>query len=91
MRKASITMRLGNFLEITTDGVEVDETANKQNEITSVSGSTTPAYDANGNMTTDQAGLTYVYNAWNRMVEVKNGSTVEETGCNRVSALGQAL
>jgi len=48
---------LGNFLEITTDGVEVDETANRQNEITSVSGSTTPAYDANGNMTTDQGPI----------------------------------
>ena len=33
-----------------------DRSANAQNEYTSVSGATTPAYDANGNMTTDSAG-----------------------------------
>ena len=33
---------------------------------------TTPAYDANGNMTTDQNGQQYVYNAWNQLVAVKN-------------------
>ena len=54
-------------------------TANAQNEYTSVSGATTPTYDANGNMTTDSAGLKYVYNAWNQVVAVKNssGTTLE--------------
>ena len=39
---------------------------------------TTPAYDANGNMTTDQNGQQYVYNAWNQLVTVKNsdGDTI---------------
>jgi RHS repeat-associated protein len=53
--------------------------ANKQNEITSVSGATTPTYDANGNMTGDESGKTLVYDAWNRLVAVKSGSTTLET------------
>src|SRR5207302_1107939 len=36
---------------------------------------TTPVYDANGNMTTDQNGNTLVYDAWNRLVAYKSGST----------------
>ena len=50
------------------------ETANAQNQITSISGSATPTYDANGNMISDQNGNTYVYDAWNRLVEVKNAA-----------------
>src|SRR5206468_6224111 len=42
---------------------------------TSVSGLTTPGYDANGNLTTDQAGHTLVYDAWNRLVQAKNGAS----------------
>ena len=30
-------------------------------------------YDANGNMTADGTGNTYTYDAWNRLVAVKNG------------------
>ena len=37
-------------------------------------GSLSYTYDANGNMTTDQNGDTLVYDAWNRLVEVKNSS-----------------
>ena len=50
------------------------ESANAQNQITSISGSATPTYDANGNMISDQNGNTYVYDAWNRLVEVKNAA-----------------
>ena len=41
-------------------------------------GSTTLAYDANGNTLTDNTGQQYVYDAWNRVVTVKNaaGSTL---------------
>src|SRR5205085_4499116 len=41
--------------------------------------SATLAYDANGNLTTDQNGDTLVYNAWNQLVTYKNGSTTLET------------
>jgi RHS repeat-associated protein len=67
---------LGNWGGVTTDGSTQTRTANDQNQITSVSGLTTPAYDGNGNMTTDQAGRTSVFDRWNRLVQVKSGSTV---------------
>ena len=70
---------LGNRTSVTTNGTEVDSTANQQNEITSISGETTPTYDSNGNMTTDQNGNTLVYDAWNRLVAYKSGSTTLET------------
>ena len=70
---------LGNWLTVTTNGTEQTRTANQQNEITSISGQTTPAYDANGNMTTDQNGNTLVYDAWNRLVAYKSGSTTLES------------
>ena len=66
----------GNWSSVTTNGTTQTRTANAQNQITSVSGSTTPTYDANGNMTTDQFGNTYVYNAWNQLVAVKNSTGV---------------
>src|SRR6266851_4494009 len=40
---------------------------------------TTPTYDVNGNMTGDETGHTLIYDAWNRLVQVKNGPTVLET------------
>ena len=65
----------GNWSSYTSNGVTQTETANAQNQITSISGtSVTPTYDANGNMTTDQSGNTYTYNAWNQLVAVKNPS-----------------
>ena len=70
---------LGNWLTVTTNGVQQTRTANQQNEITSISGQTTPGYDANGNMTTDQSGNTLVYDAWNRLVAYKSGSTTLES------------
>ena len=71
---------LGNFTSVTTNGTAQTRTANAQNEVTSVSGSTTPTYDAAGNMTKDETGKQYVYDAWNRLVAVKNaGGTVQET------------
>src|SRR5882672_5062773 len=78
---------LGNWTSVLTDGNTQTRTANQQNEITSISGQTTPGYDANGNTTTDQSGHTLIFDAWNRLVQVKNGQTVLETyaydGLNR--------
>jgi RHS repeat-associated protein len=73
---------LGNMTSVTTDGgTALTRAANAQNEYTSVSGATTPTYDNNGNMTTDSAGLKYSYDAWNRLIAVKNsaGTTTLET------------
>ena len=71
---------LGNRDGVTTNGSTQTYTANKQNEITSISGATTPTYDANGNMTGDETGKLFVYDAWNRMVAVKtSGGTVLKT------------
>jgi RHS repeat-associated protein len=70
---------LGNFSTQTTDGTAQTRSHNQQNEITAVSGATTPTYDANGNLTTDETGKQFVYDAWNRLVTVKNsgGTTLE--------------
>ena len=47
---------------------------NASNEETPTSGSS--GYDAAGNMTTLQSGDTAIYDAWNRLVEVDNGSGI---------------
>jgi hypothetical protein len=73
----SITWSLdpvGNFSSTTTDGGNaINNTFNKQNEETAA-GSSTLAFDSNGNLTTDDQGHTLVYDAWNRLVTVKNGA-----------------
>ncbi len=72
---------LGNWESLTTNGGSPQtRTHNKQNEITAVSGATSPTFDANGNMTTDETGKQYVYDAWNRLTVVKNsGGTTLKT------------
>jgi RHS repeat-associated protein len=66
---------VGNFEGVTTDGGSpVTRTHNRQNELTQL-GSNNLAFDANGNTTTDETGKTLVYDAWNRLVAYKNGST----------------
>jgi RHS repeat-associated protein len=66
---------LGNFSGVTTDGTTQTRTHNQQNEITSISGQGAVTYDSNGNLTADGSGKTFVYDAWNRLVQVKSGST----------------
>jgi RHS repeat-associated protein len=63
---------LGNWSTLTTDGTGQTRTHNKQNQITSIQSLTTPTYDANGNTTKDETGKQYVYDAWNRLVQVKD-------------------
>jgi RHS repeat-associated protein len=65
---------LGNMPTITTNGTNQTQTSNQQNELTAF-GSATLAYDGNGNTTTDQNGDTLIYDAWNRLVQVKNSSS----------------
>jgi RHS repeat-associated protein len=64
---------LGNWDSLTTDGGSAQTRGhNKQNEITSIAGASTPTYDASGNMLTDETGKQFVYDAWNRLKIVKN-------------------
>ncbi len=71
---------LGNFDSVTTDGNAQTRSHNEQNEITSISGATTPTYDANGNMTGDETGRKFVCDAFNRLVTVKDsGNNVLES------------
>ena len=77
---------LGNMTDVSTDGTSQSRTVNAQNEYTSISGaSATPGYDTNGNMTADQNGLHYVYNAWNELVDVYNSSS--ETSATLVESM----
>jgi RHS repeat-associated protein len=82
------TDAVGNFDGQTTDGTTQTRSANKQNEITSVSGAATPTYDAAGDMTGDEAGKQFAYDAWGRLVMVKDAggttlATYRYDGLNR--------
>src|SRR5262249_32691788 len=82
---------LGNFDSQTTDAPPAQtRTHNKQDEITSISGGTTPTYDANGNMTGDETGRTFKYDAWNRLVEVRD-SGLNLLATYRYDALGRRV
>jgi RHS repeat-associated protein len=71
---------LGNMASVTSDGTTQTRTTNSQNQITAISGATSPTYDSNGNMTTDDQNHTLVYDAWNRLVQVKiSGGSVITT------------
>jgi RHS repeat-associated protein len=67
----------GNFTTLTTDGSPQNRTHNKQNQVTVVGGNNL-AFDANGNLKTDETGKQLFFDGWNRLVEVKNsgGSTL---------------
>jgi len=70
---------LGNWDSLTTNGGTAETRGhNKQNEITSISGASTPTYDANGNMLTDETGKQFVYDGWNRLVigKTSGGTTL---------------
>jgi RHS repeat-associated protein len=67
---------LGNWTTVTTNGVAQARTANAQNELTQV-GSSALAYSTTGNLTTDAEGRTLAYDAWNRLVSVKNAAGTE--------------
>src|SRR5262249_32915581 len=64
---------LGNWEGLTTDGTSQSRTYNKQNEVTAVGGSSL-TFDANGNLKTDETGKQFAYDAWNRLVQVKDAS-----------------
>ncbi len=77
---------IGNWTKSTSAAGETDFTANHLNQYTGISGGTfaqpaTPQYDADGNMTSDGTGNTYVYDEENRLVEVDtpNNASIAKT------------
>jgi RHS repeat-associated protein len=61
---------MGNWDLVTANTGTDDRSHDRQNQITSISGQTTPVYDANGNTIGDETGKTLAYDAWNRLVFV---------------------
>ncbi len=74
---------LGNWGSLTDSGTTTTRGFNAQNQATSVTGGTAPTFDQNGNTLTNfnpltSAGQQNVYDAWNRLVAVKNaGGTTQ--------------
>jgi YD repeat-containing protein len=64
---------LGNWSGVDVDGVTQSRTHNAQNEVTGV-GTASLSYDNNGNLTADETGRQLVYDAWNRLVAVKDSA-----------------
>ena len=65
------TTRIGNITS--GGGVNGDtRTYNSQNELTGITGGSAPTYDNNGNMTTDEVGNVYIYDAWNRLIVIND-------------------
>src|SRR5262249_2431953 len=62
---------LGNWSSLTSDGTPQARSHNRQNEVTGV-GAATRTFDANGNRTTDEQGGQLKYDAWDRLVQVKD-------------------
>lgn len=71
---------LGNWSSVVNDGTTQTRGHNSQNQITSITGLTTPTFDNNGNMTKDQLGIQFTFDAWNRHKQTKNsGGTLLKT------------
>jgi RHS repeat-associated protein len=62
---------LDNFQSVSTNGAAVSRAHNLQNQVTAV-GSATLSYNGNGNAQVDEQGRKLVFDAWNRLVEVKD-------------------
>ncbi len=66
---------LGNWTSVTSAAsgspTTQNATFNAQNEVATVNGQGGSTYDNGGDMTTDQNGQQYVYDAWNRLMAVK--------------------
>jgi RHS repeat-associated protein len=62
---------LGNWQTVTTNGTTSSRDHNAQNQILDIDGNPL-SYDNNGNLLTDQAGNSYTYDAWNRLIGVQD-------------------
>ncbi len=81
---------LGNWNTVTTDSVEMTREHNAQNEITNIGETTTITYDANGNLTTDENDFQFRWDAWNRLVQVRDASNAVVATYGR-DALGRRI
>ena len=82
---------LGNQVGVTTGGTTVTQGFDTLDQETSTSAGTAPTYDADGNTLTDGSGLAYVYDAWNRLVAVKNASTDASVATYAYDGLGRRI
>lgn len=73
---------LGNFTSVSTDGTPESRSHDFQNRLIE-KGSDSMTYDAAGNMTTDETGRTFSYDAWNRPVAVNETARYSYDALNR--------
>ena len=81
---------LGNWSGTTKNGATTTRTFNANNQATSTSVGSVPTYDNDGNTITN-AGNTFVYDAWNRLVAVKNTSSGATVAGYAYDALGRRV
>ena len=72
---------IGNLQKKITSAGELDFAVNNVNQYTQLSGTAqptplVPTYDADGNMTSDGHGHTYIYDEENRLVEIDNATSM---------------
>ena len=81
---------LGNWSTVTTDGVDQIRTHNAQNELTGIGEAASLTYDGNGNLTTDENEFQFRWDAWNRLVQVRDASDTVVATYGR-DALGRRI
>ncbi len=81
---------LGNWSTVTTDGVDQIRTHNAQNELTGIGEAASLTYDGNGNLTTDENEFQFRWDAWNRLVQVRDASAAVVATYGR-DALGRRI
>ena len=70
---------LGDSKQVTIDGTAQVREYNSQNELIKQQDAT-PAYDKNGNEIADGQGDTFIYDAWNRLVQEKSSQEKNSQG-----------
>ena len=80
---------MGNWSTLTTNSTSQSRTHNAQNQVTGV-GSASLTFDANGSMSADEAGRTFIYDAWNRLAAVRNTANSPIVGYS-YDALGRRI
>ncbi len=78
----------GNRSSATTNGSSTNYTANVVNEYSTI-GSTSPTYDANGNLLYNGSDATYTWNINNRLISV--AKTTGDTGSYKYDPLGRRV
>ena len=83
---------MGNWTSVNTNGTTQTRGHNAQNQITSISTpDVPPSYDNNGNTIKDEKGRGLVYDAWDRLVEIKTSPTGTRIVRYSYDALGRRV